>query len=144
MHPPNEGLPGEFDHPALGRHVRVEQWQNAQAQGVAAAYTLLGMEPPKPPVPWSWSDQGELRLQVAGRPELGAEVVHRGSPEDPAGWCVLHLDGPRVVGAVSLNRPRDIRGATLLIESGAAVAPELRADSTTDLRRVARAAAAAV
>ncbi|WP_244931382.1 FAD-dependent oxidoreductase [Nocardioides sp. W7] len=122
--------------PWHGGRVRVEQWQSAQVQGVAAAHTMLGLAPPAPPVAWFWSDQGEVRLQVAGVPARGRDVVRRGGDGDS---CTLHLDAGRVVGAVSLNRPRDLRGAMLLIESGAVVDPALFADESVDLRRTARA-----
>jgi len=127
--------------PWHGARVRVEQWQSAQVQGVAAAHTMLGLAPPTTPVPWFWSDQGAVRLQVAGVPASGREEVRRGGDDSS---CTLHLDeAGRVVGAVSVNRPRDLRGAQQLIGSGVVLARGLLADESVDLRRAARTAPAA-
>lgn len=124
--------------PWHGGRVRVEQWQSAQVQGVAAAHTMLGLVPPTPPVPWFWSDQGDVHLQVAGVPASGREEVRRGDDDSS---CTLHLDeAGRVVGAVSVNRPRDLRGAQQLIESGVVLGRGLLSDESVDLRRAARAA----
>jgi len=63
----------------LGRHVRLESWQNAQNQAIAVARNILGAARPYAEVPWFWSDQYELNLQIAGIPQPGDEIVVRGS-----------------------------------------------------------------
>lgn len=128
----------DAENPWLGGHGRLEQWQNAQYQGTAAGVSMLGLPVPPPPVPWFWSDQFDLRLQVAGIVEPGQEVVERGTL-DEGSHCAFHLgDDGRLTAAVGINRPRDVRGAMVLMESGVRVAPEALADPTQDLRRLAR------
>ncbi len=101
---------------------------------------MLGLAPPTTPVPWFWSDQAAVRLQVAGVPASG-----RGSTTGRRRQAMhLHLDeAGRVVGAVSVNRPRDLRGAQQLIGSGVVRRAGSLADESVDLRQAARTAPAA-
>src|SRR5690606_33687142 len=125
--------------PWHGRAVRLEQWQSAQTQGEAAAHTIMGRPVPQAPVPWFWSDQGDLRLQVAGTPGPGQRVVERGAGGE-GGRSWLHLDDEdRLVAAVSVGRVQDVRGAMALMQAGASVSDEVLADEGQELRRVARA-----
>ena len=55
-----------------GRRVRLESWRNAQDQGTLAAKNMLGADEPISAVPWFWSDQHDLTLQIAGLAD-GAE-----------------------------------------------------------------------
>ena len=60
-----------------GRRVRLESWRNALEQGPLAALNMLGRAQPHTAVPWFWSDQYELSLQVAGLIDEGSEIVRR-------------------------------------------------------------------
>src|SRR5205823_1958978 len=60
-------------NPLLCRRLRLEHWQNAQNQGVAAARSMIGRGEPYAEVPWFWSDQYDLNLQMAGHPD-GSDV----------------------------------------------------------------------
>lgn len=97
-------------NPILGRHIRLESWQNAQNQGIAAAANLVAEPAPYAEIPWSWTDQYDCNLQIAG--ELGAwEATElEGSPE--AGQFTIRgvRDG-RTVAVVSVNQPREMRAA---------------------------------
>jgi 3-phenylpropionate/trans-cinnamate dioxygenase ferredoxin reductase subunit len=61
-----------------GRRMRLESWQNAQEQGMAAARSALGMEVDHQPLPWFWSDQYDTNLQIYGMPDPSHRVVVRG------------------------------------------------------------------
>ncbi|HEX5418179.1 MAG TPA: FAD-dependent oxidoreductase, partial [Chloroflexota bacterium] len=65
-------------HPGLGERLRVEHYDNAQNQGVAAAKSMLGKGEPYAPVPYFWSDQYDLTLQYVGHARGDDEVVFRG------------------------------------------------------------------
>ncbi len=101
-----------------GRRVRLESWRNAQEQGTHAAKAMLGDAAPFDAVPWFWSDQYELSLQVAGLVDEGCRTVRR---DGPAGSFILfHLDGnDRLVAASGIGPgnliARDIRLAEMLI-----------------------------
>src|SRR5207249_2089372 len=65
-------------HPLMRERLRVEHFDNAQNQGVAAARNILGLEQSYAPVPYFWSDQFDLHLQYVGHARGDDEVVVRG------------------------------------------------------------------
>ena len=105
-------------NPILGRRIRVEHWQNAQHQGAAAACNMLGREQIFAEVPWVWSDQYELNLQVAGLPEPSDQVVMRGNVAARCFTALMLRDGA-LVAAIGVNRPDDVHAARRLIAVGA-------------------------
>jgi 3-phenylpropionate/trans-cinnamate dioxygenase ferredoxin reductase subunit len=101
-----------------GRRVRLEAWRNAQEQGALAARNMLGAGEAVSSVPWFWSDQYDLTLQIAGLSDEGETVVRR---DLGAGAFILfHLarEG-RLVAASGIGPgnavARDIRLAEMLI-----------------------------
>ncbi len=104
-----------------GRRVRLESWRNAQDQGSLAAKNMLGAEEPVSAVPWFWSDQHDLTLQIAGLAE-GAERQVRRELGDGA-FILFHLapDG-RLLAASGIGQgnavARDIRLAEMRIAKG--------------------------
>ena len=104
-------------NPLLGRHVRLESWQNAQNQAISVARNILGANLPYAEVPWFWSDQYEFNLQIAGLPHPGDEVVARGSAgEGPAVY--FHLRGGRLAAAAGVNASREVRFGKEIIALG--------------------------
>jgi 3-phenylpropionate/trans-cinnamate dioxygenase ferredoxin reductase component len=69
-------------HPRYKRHVRVEHWDNAQAQGAAAAHSMLGVGEPYAGLPYFFSDQYDLGLEYVGLHDPGDELVIRGSLDE--------------------------------------------------------------
>ncbi|MDB5531190.1 MAG: ferredoxin reductase [Devosia sp.] len=100
-----------------GRRVRLESWRNAQDQGNLAARNMLSAGEVGASVPWFWSDQYELTLQIAGLADEGALTVERELAE---GSILFHLsaDG-RLVAASGIGVgnavAKDIRLAEMLI-----------------------------
>ncbi|MGW6117866.1 NAD(P)/FAD-dependent oxidoreductase [Nocardia sp. NPDC055165] len=101
----------------LGGSERIEHWNHAQAHGAAAARTILGAREPYAEVPWCWTNQFGRSLQIAGWPRLGNELVVFGDIDAGPFLAVSLADG-RLVGALGVGRPRDIRAAQALIKSG--------------------------
>jgi 3-phenylpropionate/trans-cinnamate dioxygenase ferredoxin reductase component len=124
-------------NPLLGRHVRLEAWQNAQNQGIAIAKIIAGGAQAFTEVPWFWTDQYETNLQMAGAPDKWDRVIFRGEPTDPGFTLFQLLDG-RVVAAVTVNNARDMRFGRMLIQNGKIVDPALLADKTTKLQDLVR------
>jgi 3-phenylpropionate/trans-cinnamate dioxygenase ferredoxin reductase component len=124
-------------NPLLGRHVRLEAWQNAQNQGIAVAKVMGGGERPFCEVPWFWTDQYETNLQMAGAPDRWDRVVFRGEPTDPGFTLFQLLDG-KVVAAVTVNNARDMRFGRMLIQNGKIVDPALLGDKTSKLQDLVR------
>ena len=114
---------------------RLESFQNAQEQSDGVAAAILGQEPARRPAPWFWSNQYELNIQTAGTVDDGDDVVVRGSVED-ASFSAFHLRNERLVGALAINRGRDVRAAMRLMESGGWVERAELADTSNDLRRI--------
>lgn len=108
-----------FPHPLYdGRRIRLEAWRNAQDQGAHAARSMLGADDPYAVVPWFWSDQYELMLQIAGLPDSGCRMVLRDLGE--AGKLYFHLaeDGrlTAVSGIGTAAIAKEVRLGELLIE----------------------------
>jgi 3-phenylpropionate/trans-cinnamate dioxygenase ferredoxin reductase subunit len=125
-----------WHHPLYGRRLRLESWQSAQGQALAAARTLLGAPEPHAEVPWFWTDQHGANVQIAGLPQEAARTVWRGAPEGGR-FAAFHLDeGGRVVAATTVNQGRDMRFARALVRARAAVDPGLLADETVPLKSI--------
>jgi 3-phenylpropionate/trans-cinnamate dioxygenase ferredoxin reductase subunit len=118
--------------PILGRSIRIEQWQNAQHQGAAAARNMMGKAEPFAEVPWFWSDQYDVKLQMAGLPCPGDRIVSRGDVNS-LNFSVFYLRDGAVVGVVGLNRPLDVRIGRRLIGRRTVAPPEVWADESVDL-----------
>jgi 3-phenylpropionate/trans-cinnamate dioxygenase ferredoxin reductase component len=118
--------------------VRLESVQNAVDQGRCVAARLAGKPGAYDKVPWFWSDQGDLKLQIAGITAGHDTAVLRG---DPAGrsFSVFCFRGGRFIGAESVNRPADHMVARrLLLGADPGLTPEQAADESYDLRGHAR------
>jgi 3-phenylpropionate/trans-cinnamate dioxygenase ferredoxin reductase component len=123
------------DHPVFERRIRVEHWQNAIRQAEAAAGNILGRNEPYADVHWFWSDQYDANIQYAGYHTSWDELVIRGSIEDRK-FVAFYLSGERMLAAVSVNWPRDVRRAATLIGAKAPVDPEALRDPAVDLRKL--------
>jgi NADPH-dependent 2,4-dienoyl-CoA reductase/sulfur reductase-like enzyme len=122
-------------NPLLGRRVRLESWQNAQNQAIAVARNVLGAAKPYAEVPWFWSDQFDLSLQIAGIPQAGDEVVRRGVlGQGPV--VFFHLRDGKLAAAIGINSARDVRfGKQIIALGGAPSAAEL-ADASISLASI--------
>jgi 3-phenylpropionate/trans-cinnamate dioxygenase ferredoxin reductase subunit len=126
-----------FFNPLLGRHIRLEAWQNAQNQAIAVAKIIAGGTEPFAEVPWFWTDQYDVNLQIAGAPERWDRLVWRGTPADAAFTVFYLLDG-RPVAANTINNGRDMRFAKLLIARGQPVDAALLGDKSVKLQDLCR------
>jgi len=124
-------------NPLLGRSLRLESWQNANAQADAAGRTIAGFPTPSAEIPWLWSDQGDLNLQAAGAPSSVERTVLRGDPSGGDGLTIFQLDGDRLVGGVTLNRGKEMPMIRrLLAQPELQLDPDHLADSAMPLRRL--------
>ncbi|HEX2031605.1 MAG TPA: FAD-dependent oxidoreductase [Actinomycetota bacterium] len=123
-------------HPLFGHRMRVEHYDNALKQGVAAARSMLGRGEPFDDPHWFWSDQYEYNLQYAGFAATWDRIVVRGSMEE-RDFVAFYLKDGRVLAALGLNRGREVRRAMRLIGSRAAPERRLLEDEGVDLRTLA-------
>jgi len=126
---------------ANGVPLRLESWRNAREQGAHAARTMLGDAAAFDAVPWFWSDQYDLGLQVVGIPIPGQRNVVRRLSSDAELLFQLADDG-RMCCASGLgvgNRvARDIKLAEMLIARGVRATPDVLEDPDTNLKSLIR------
>lgn len=118
-----------------GEPHRFEHWDNARRTGEAAARGILGLPAEPPRAPWFWTDRYGTHLEMAGLYDPHAEAVPRGDIGAGSGSVFYVRDG-LCVGAVSLERPLDIRAAQRLIDRRIAVVSEELADESRHLRKL--------
>jgi 3-phenylpropionate/trans-cinnamate dioxygenase ferredoxin reductase subunit len=121
--------------PCLGRRVRLESWANAQNQAIVAAKAALGKEDRYDELPWFWSDQYDVNLQILGLPARWPEPVVRGDPASGS-FSHFYLDGERIAAIVSVNAPRDLRAAKKLVQTRKPVSAASLADPAVQLQRL--------
>ncbi|TRO96347.1 pyridine nucleotide-disulfide oxidoreductase [Glycocaulis profundi] len=112
-----------FHSPRYGRSIRLESVQNAIEQGKAAAQAIMGMDVSYDPVPWFWSDQYALKLQIAGLVDGADQLVRRGDPEEGR-FAIFHLKEGRVVACEAVDSGPEYMAAQRMIERGVTPDPE--------------------
>ena len=123
--------------PMYQRMFRLESVPNAIEQAKQAAADITGRAAPQPEIPWFWSDQFDLRLQMAGLPFGATQLVQRGAAE-VAGFAVFHLGPDNTVLAVeAINAPADFMAGRILVSKQKQVAPALLADLSSDMKTLA-------
>lgn len=126
-------------NPIFDKHILLESWQNAQNQAIAVAKNLISPHSTAPyaELPWFWSDQYDVNLQMFGLCEADADYVIRGNPESKS-WMLFQIKNSRMICAIGMNSARDLRPARELITMGAKVKPEELADTRMSLAELMR------
>ncbi|MEL6113194.1 MAG: FAD-dependent oxidoreductase [Pseudomonadota bacterium] len=125
-----------------GRVGRLESVHNAIEQGKCVAAKIMDQPRPKLDVPWFWSDQFDLKLQIAGLSDgFDAHVVRR-TPADRQ-FSVFYFAGARLIAADAINAAPDYMSAKMMIANGAAPAPASLADPAVSIKDIAKNAIAA-
>ena len=122
--------------PLGNRMVRLESVPNALEQAKQAVAAILGRPAPPPEVPWFWSDQFDLKLQIAGLTFDAECRLSRGSP-DAGKFAIFHLRGNRVLAVEAVNSPAEFMAGKKLIELGSIVDPERLRDPAISMKEVA-------
>lgn len=125
------------NHPCRhsGARVRLESWDNAQNQAIAVARAVFDPLAAYDEIPWFWSDQYDVNLQIIGLPPAGIEPVRR---DDPAGGsCTWFFwrDGC-VLSAIAVNGQRDIKVVKKWMKQGRFPDPQAVRDVTQPLQRL--------
>jgi 3-phenylpropionate/trans-cinnamate dioxygenase ferredoxin reductase component len=127
----------DFPHAVLGFRIRLESVQNAVDQGRAAAARLAGKPRPYKDLAWFWSDQGDLKLMIAGLAHGVDEWVVRGDPATRA-FSTFGFRKGKLAVVESVNRTGDHAAAKRIIGAGKALTPAEAADPAFDLRGLAK------
>ena len=125
--------------PRLERRMRLETWRHAQDHGTAIGRVIAGQGMPYDEIPWFWTDQHGVNLQMAGTVEDAATTILRGTL-GVAPFSAWHLNAAgALIGATAINAPRDLRAGQKLIRQGQSVDPALLADISVPAQVLARA-----
>lgn len=122
-------------NPLLGRRLRLESVPNAMDQARVASANMCGGDKTYAAIPWFWSDQYELKLQMVGFSADGDTEVVRGDMEKNQ-FAVFYLEDGRMVAADAVNSPKEFMICKQLI--GRPVDPAVLADPDADLKTLIR------
>lgn len=130
---------GDVTHrplPLYDRSFRLESVPNALEQAKVVASAVTGRAAPTPEVPWFWSDQYDLKLQIAGMPFDADRILVRGDPAT-AKFAVFHLKGDQLQSVEAVNAPPEFMMGKSLIASRKPVSVERLADPSISMKEVA-------
>ena len=122
-------------NPLLNRSLRLESVPNAVEQAKTAAASLCDIEKPYAQLPWFWSDQYDVKLQIVGINQGYTEVVIRGD-QTSRSFTVFYLHGNVLLSAECINRPKDFIVAKKLILQGNDLDPATLSDETIELNNL--------
>jgi 3-phenylpropionate/trans-cinnamate dioxygenase ferredoxin reductase subunit len=122
-----------YEHPIAGQRIRLESVQNAGDQARAAAAKIAGKDKPYTAVPWFWSDQYDVKLQIAGLTHGCDRHIVRG---DVAGgrFSILHFKGDKLHAVEAINQPRDYIVGRKLLEKGLSPSFDQAEDTKFELK----------
>ena len=119
-----------------GRRGRLESVHNAIEQGKLAAAAIVGRDRPKEDCPWFWSDQYDLKLQIAGLNQGYDDVVVRGDPATRK-FAAFYLKSGNLIAVDAVNAAPEFLVAKKLIIAGASIAPEVLSNTSTSMKEIA-------
>jgi len=119
-----------------GHHRRLESWENAQNEGIAVGHTMMGLDRPPENVPWFWSDQHGINIQILGMPPADAPTVIR---DDGARHTCFYLIGDRLAGVHACNDPIAIKVGKRLMSRDLPIDPDRLADISVPLKSLLKA-----
>ncbi|VCU68313.1 Anthranilate 1,2-dioxygenase system ferredoxin--NAD(+) reductase component [Pigmentiphaga humi] len=124
------------NHPSrhAGRRLRLESWANAQNQAMVAAKAALGGADGYHDIPWFWSDQYDVNLQILGLPPKDVQPVVR--QYDERRKVYFYLEGGALRSVIAVNAGRDIKIAKRWMTSGKMPAAADLPDTSRDLQKL--------
>ncbi len=117
--------------------MRLESVPNALEQAKQAAAAITGRPAPASEVPWFWSDQYDLKLQIAGVPLASDAIIVRGDPEGGEGFAIFHMAGDLIQAVEAVNAPPEFMAGRQLIGRRTPVSRERLADRSQSMKAVA-------
>lgn len=127
-------LPNPLPGAPAGDRVRFESVNNAIEQAKVAAYALTGRQEEYAGIPWFWSNQGALKLQIAGLSTGYDRTLVRRS--EPGKLSVLYYRGDDVIAADCINVPLDFMAVKAALGKRAAIPYDAAADPTIQLKAI--------
>ena len=121
-------------NPIYKRWLRLECIQNATDQAKTVAAALNGNPSPYSALPWFWSDQYDMKLQIAGLSQGADNIVLRGEVAHGRSFSAFYFKGARLLACDAVNRPIDFSVSKKIIVQGLPVSADAVADESVDLR----------
>jgi 3-phenylpropionate/trans-cinnamate dioxygenase ferredoxin reductase subunit len=121
--------------PLYERRARLESVPNAIEQAKQAASAITGHSAPPPEVPWQWSDQYHLKIQIAGYPFGADDVVTRKGP-DGESLALFHFGGERLLAVEAVNAPAEFMAGRQLIGRKATPDKAKLADTSLSMKQL--------
>lgn len=122
-------------NPILGRTLRLESVQNALEQARTAASNIAGTPSTYAQVPWFWSDQFDLKLQMVGMSQGYDTIVQRGSM-DADDFAMFYLKEGVLIAVDAVNRPREFMACRKLVPQHPAIDPAKLADESIPMQEM--------
>lgn len=121
-------------NPIYERHIRLESVPNATEQAKTVALHMNGKPKPYNSLPWFWSDQFDLKLQIAGLSEGYDDIVIRGDIEGSRSFAAFYFKGAKVLAVDAVNSPREFMFTKMALMKGQALNKTILSDSQADLK----------
>ncbi len=127
------------EHPCVfaRARIRLESVQNAADQAQCVAATIAGRRNRYRALPWFWTDQFDIKLQMAGISQGHDLIATRGDRESRK-LSVFYFRENQLVAIDSINRPLDHMIGRKLLAAGVPLTPEQAADENVDLKKLER------
>ena len=122
-------------NPILGRTLRLESVQNALEQARTAAANIAGTPTKYEQVPWFWSDQFDLKLQMVGMSQGYDAIVQRGSM-DADDFAMFYLKDGVLIAVDAVNRPREFMACRKLVPERPRIDPTKLADESIPMKEM--------
>jgi 3-phenylpropionate/trans-cinnamate dioxygenase ferredoxin reductase component len=123
-------------NPIYDRTLRLESVQNATDQARTAANTLCGKLESYDSLPWFWSDQYDLKLQIAGLSQGFDQVVIRGDSESGRSFAAFYFQQGRLIAVDAINSPKEFMSTKRALATGKSATAEQLADESVDMTKV--------
>lgn len=121
-------------NPIYSAQLRLESVQNANDQAKVAARTLCGKLEPYCALPWFWSDQYDLKLQIAGYSQGFDRVVLRGDTTTGRSFAAFYYAGDTLLAVDAINRPKEFMMAKRFLAEGKSADPAKVVDESIDVK----------
>tara|TARA_B110000483_G_scaffold242295_1_gene327620 strand:- start:13731 stop:14945 length:1215 start_codon:yes stop_codon:yes gene_type:complete len=121
-------------NPIYDRHIRLESVQNAVDQAKVAAATICGSPLVYKALPWFWSDQYDIKLQIAGLSQGYDQVVMRGDINTGRSFAAFYLKQGKLLAVDAINKPKEFMMGRRLIMRGNTVDPAKLADEQLPMK----------
>lgn len=122
-------------NPIYGTHIRLESVPNATEQGKVVAAHITGNPKPYNSLPWFWSDQFDLKLQIAGLSTGYDDVIIRGDIEGSRSFAAYYFKGDKFIAVDAVNAPRDFMFGKMSLTKSVNLDKLNLANSALDLKR---------